>query len=306
VSRSVLALAVALALGCGGHARPEVVKAPSAPGSIVVADGHKVYFDCEGTGSPTVVFLDGWGADSLSWISVSERVARVTRACTYDRFGIGFTAQYQLLPNRPRDARDQVRELEQLLRNARIDAPYVLVGHSWGGTLARLYAGTHYDVKAVVLVDSSSPGQDAALKAALPPERADESQLFAEIRRGSGNALSSPEHLAWQKSLNEARTVTSLGDRPLIVVTARNDFVGVERLYRVWLGLQNRLASLSSRSVHVLAPLSGHFVQTDQPDLVTAAIRAAIGAARNGGRLPPCAAIFRRVQYRTCLPRVGP
>jgi hypothetical protein len=72
-------------------------------------------------------------------------------------------------------------------------------------------------------------------------------------------------------------------------------------LTRVWRRLQNRLASLSSRSVHVLAVLSGHFVQADQPKLVTAAVRAAVDASRNDGRLPSCAAIFRHVQYRNCL-----
>jgi hypothetical protein len=54
----VLLVAALVLAGCGGKARPKVVKARSLPESIVVADGHKVYFDCEGKGSPTVVFLN--------------------------------------------------------------------------------------------------------------------------------------------------------------------------------------------------------------------------------------------------------
>jgi pimeloyl-ACP methyl ester carboxylesterase len=279
-----------------------VVKARLPPGSVVVADGHKVYFDCEGKGSPTVVFLNGWGDDSSTWISVFDPTSRLTRSCVYDRAGTGQTVTYGPLPRRARDAHDQVRELEQLLRNGDIKTPYVLVGHSWGGALARFYAGTHDDVKAVVLVDASSPGQDAAIKAALPPEKTGEPPLLQELRRPPGAALTAPEYLAWHKSLTEVGDVTSLGDRPLIVITAGNTFLGFKDvMFPVWLKLQNQQASLSTRSVHVLAPTSGHYVQTEAPELVVAAIRAAVRATRNGGRLASCGEIFRNVANRRCL-----
>jgi pimeloyl-ACP methyl ester carboxylesterase len=115
-------------------------------------------------------------------------------------------------------------------------------------------------------------------------------------------ALANPEFLAWHTSLNEVGEVKSLGDRPEIVVTAATTFAGFEDvMFPVWMGLQKRLASLSSRSVHVLARESGHFVQLDQPDVVLAAVRAAVDAARNDGRLASCAVIFRHVADRTCL-----
>ena len=94
----------------------------------------------------------------------------------------------------------------------------------------------------------------------------------------------------------------SLGERPEIVITAGNTFEGSEDLvFPVWIRLQNRLASLSSRSVHVVARTSGHFVQLDEPALVLAAVRAAVNAARNDGRLASCAAIFGHVGDRTCV-----
>jgi pimeloyl-ACP methyl ester carboxylesterase len=298
---ALLIAALALA-GCGGDTRPKVGKARGLPGSVVMTDGHRVYFDCEGKGSPTVVFLSGWGVESSGWAGVFDGASRVTRTCEYDRYGIGLTSAYGLLPRRARDARDQVRELEQLFRNADIAKPYVLVGHSWGGALARLYAGTHGDVKAVVFVDASSPGQDAAIAAALPPKKPNEPPVLQELRQPVGVALANPEYLAWHKSLNEAGAVKSLGDRPVIVVTAATTFAGFEDvMFPVWLGLQKRLASLSSRSVHVLALRSGHFVQLEQPDLVLAAVRAAVDAVRNDGRLASCAVIFRHVADRTCL-----
>jgi pimeloyl-ACP methyl ester carboxylesterase len=302
VKRGALLLIAAIAVaGCGG-ARPEVVKDRFLPGSVVVADGHRVYFDCEGTGSPTVVFLSGWGVDSSSWLDVLGRTSRLTRSCEYDRYGDGQTNTYGAMTRQARDAHDQVRELEQLLRNGGIAKPYVLVGHSWGGALARLYAGTHDDVRAVVLVDASSPGQDTAIARVLPPEKPGDPVLLQQLRHPHvGVALANPENLEWEKSLDETGEVKSLGDLPLIVVTAGNTFTGFESvLFPVWSRLQNRLASLSSRSVHVLARQSGHFVQLDDPELVVAAARAAVLAARNDGHLARCAAIFR-VTDGTCL-----
>jgi pimeloyl-ACP methyl ester carboxylesterase len=79
-------------------------------------------------------------------------------------------------------------------------------------------------------------------------------------------------------------------------VGARDDV-----LIQVHSALQKRLASLSSRSVHVLATTSTHFVQSDNPDLVLAAVRAAVEAVRNGGRLASCDVIFRDVDGRKCL-----
>src|SRR5262245_43977127 len=215
-------LATALVVAsCGSAAHPGAQKVPSLPGSVVMADGHKVYFDCEGTGSPTVIFVSGWGADSASWSDLFRGTSRITRACVYDRWRVGFTATYEKPgEGRARDGHDQVRELEQLLHNAEIDPPYVLVGHSWGGSLPGLYAGTHDGGKAAVLVDSAVPGQERALMAAVPPPRPGENSSLDSYRHAPpDDPLQNPEQLAFQKSLKEVDEVKSLGDRPLAVIT---------------------------------------------------------------------------------------
>jgi pimeloyl-ACP methyl ester carboxylesterase len=303
--RSVLLLlAVVVAAACGGHDRPPVTKLTSFPGALVEADGHNVYFDCKGRGNPTVVFLSGWGAEAATWDEVFDAVSKETRACTYDRYGVGLTAQYgTAMARRARDAKDQARELEQLLHNADIPKPYVLIGHSWGGALARLYAATHDDVQAVVFVDSASPGQDTALTAALPPRKPGEPAELTQLRDPTiYKALQRPEYLTFRKSLREVGAVGDLGDLPIVVITAGGTFSDATRLlYPTWIRLQNRIAGLSSRSVHVLATTSGHFVQVDDPQLTEAAIAAAVGAARDDGKLVSCAAVFRGVGGARCL-----
>src|SRR3954451_7244358 len=146
--------------GCGGGNGPKPVSAKEQgfPGEVVEADGHKVYFDCRGTGSPTVVFLNGLDEESSNWGNLLEQSADVTRSCAYDRAGLGLTATYGTVGSKVRDAHDEVLELEQLLKNGGIRKPYVFVGHSWGGSLALLYAGTHGgDVKGIVLDDGAVP-----------------------------------------------------------------------------------------------------------------------------------------------------
>jgi len=228
----------------------------------------------------------------------------VTRVCAYDRAGLGFSASRpggMLGPGR-RDALDELRELEALLRNARIEKPLVLVGHSWGGPLVRLYAGRHrHDVSAVVLVDSSSPDQIRAFAGALPPKRPGEAPGLDEWRHSDVLGSENPENLDWGKSMREVATVATLDDLPLVVVTAHlGQFPPPADRYLapVWARLQNGLARLSSRSVHVIALRSSHFVMQDQPDVVVAAVRAALAAARDDGRLPSCAHLFRMAATR--------
>jgi hypothetical protein len=97
--------------------------------------------------------------------------------------------------------------------------------------------------------------------------------------------------------------VKSLGDRPVIVITAGNTFVGFKDvMFPVWLKLQNRLPSLSSRSVHGLSPRSGHYVQAEALELVLAAIRAAVSATQTDGRLASGSEIFRNLANPRCLP----
>src|SRR4051812_27485445 len=111
---AVLVAVLALA-GCGGDGGPKPVKAAGFPGYVVEADAHKVYFDCRGEGSPTVVFLSGWGVEASTWASVFDGSSQVTRSCEYDRYGLGVTGFDGTLPRQARSAHDQVRELEQLL-----------------------------------------------------------------------------------------------------------------------------------------------------------------------------------------------
>jgi pimeloyl-ACP methyl ester carboxylesterase len=124
------------------------------PGRLVDVGGHRLHLHCAGTGTPAVVFDAALGASSLSWSLVAPDVARITRACAYDRAGFGWSEAGPA----PRTAGRIANELAQLLRSADVPPPYVLVGHSFGALVMRIFAVRNRDLTAgLVLVDPAHP-----------------------------------------------------------------------------------------------------------------------------------------------------
>jgi pimeloyl-ACP methyl ester carboxylesterase len=124
------------------------------PGRLIDIGGHALHLMCAGRGSPAVIFDAALGASSLSWSLVLPDVARVTQACAYDRAGMGWSDTGPL----PRTAGRIERELHELLVRANVQPPYILVGHSFGGLAAQLFAARHHDETAgLVLIEPALP-----------------------------------------------------------------------------------------------------------------------------------------------------
>lgn len=124
------------------------------PGDLVDLGGWHLHLHCMGEvdpARPTVVLESGAGGFSVDWSLVQPEVARFVRVCSYDRAGLGWS---DLGPH-PRTMGQLVWELHALLRHARVQPPYVLVGQSYGGLLARLFTLEHREeVAGLVLVES--------------------------------------------------------------------------------------------------------------------------------------------------------
>ncbi len=121
-------------------------------GQLVDVDGYRMHIFCQGEGSPTVIADAGNGDFSITWGLVQPEVAQHTRICVYDRAGYGWSESNPA----PRTARQMVTELHALLKNAEIEGPYILVGHSLGGFNVRMYASLYLEeVVGMVLVDAA-------------------------------------------------------------------------------------------------------------------------------------------------------
>ena len=124
------------------------------PGQVIDVGGHRLHIRCEGSGAPAVVLDAALGGSSLSWSLVQPSLARLTRTCAYDRAGFGWSDPGP----KPRTVGRLVAELRALLGGAGVAPPYILVGHSFGGLVMRLFAARHPgETAGVVLVDPAHP-----------------------------------------------------------------------------------------------------------------------------------------------------
>lgn len=194
------------------------------PGSFYSVGGYQMHIQCSGSGLPTVVMEAAATASWLAWRRVQPQLSQQTRVCSYDRAGHGWS---DLRPG-PRDADHIVGELHDLLNQAGIERPLVLVGHSAGGLYARAYAGRFPgEVAGVALLDASSPRQLDVLpgwRAAFEQNRRDHSARlrWEKLRVWSG----------WERLMGRC-SVEDSGEAPDIVgqyaaMMCRPTFIGGE------------------------------------------------------------------------------
>jgi pimeloyl-ACP methyl ester carboxylesterase len=282
-----------------------------APGKLYEIGGHRLHLDCRGEGSPTVVLSNGLGGISAGWARVTGPVAATTRVCAYDRAGQGWSDAAAS----PQDGVQSADELHTLLTAAGEHGPYVLVGHSTGGTYAMTYAARYPEqVAGLVLLDSSSPEQFTRMPA-YPSQYAMMMRPWYSLRPtlsrlGLGHLLAGTPHLpavdaarvsaitaaprAYRNQRDEvsvipevfaqAQELNTLGDRPLAVLTASATVTGTDG----WADAQNQLAALSTHSVHRTVD-STHEGLLEDASPATESVRAinqVVASARTGTPLP--------------------
>ncbi len=278
---------------------------PDMPGHAYEIDGRRLHLDCHGSGSPTVVVESGLAGTSASWARVVPEVAKTSRVCAYDRAGQGWSEE----GSQPHDGLQAAHDLNALLHAAGEVGPLVLVGHSTGGTYVMTYAAQYPgDVAGMVLLDSSSPDQfeliatmrtefaltrravallptlsrlglgqlvPASFVSRLPQPAADQVRAFATSPHGLRNQRD--EQAAIPALFHQAQALTSLDDRPLVVVTA------TEHDEDRWTDAQDRLVELSTNSSHRFAPVDHPGILDDDAGATVSiqAIEDVVSAVRN-------------------------
>jgi len=320
--RGALALVVVVVAAAAAGVTYEAIAAAQdaaaypPPGRLVNVGGHRLHLSCVGEGSPTVVFESGLANMSADWSKVQPQVGATTRACAYDRAGIGWSDNGE----QPRDSRQIAQELHTLLANAGISGPFVLVGQSFGGLYVRMFADLYPDEAAgMVLVDASHPDMwsrtPPALTAALVPSPAlglayrgmahiGISRLTANFPADCGLT---PQHCgeerAWKVSARatdayiaemgaperdaQVRATRTLGARPLVVLTATDHTTEfgpyAAQVDPLWQQMQNELAALSSNSAHCIVDGATHSsLQAKDAAATSAAIGQVVRAVRDG------------------------
>jgi len=285
-----------------------------APGLLVQSTDHKMHLLVRGpeSGGPTVVLEAGMGSFSPNWYWVQQELATTVRSVAYDRAGLGWSR-----PSRqPRDAQAIAIDLHDALRQADIEPPYVLAGHSFGGLPVRAFADLYPELTAgLVLVDASHPDQWVR----WPTPRADRilelsqrlfgwlgwfgllrtlnltrgisaglpAQQVAELRAGAAlpgfAATEAAQMRSWSLSRQQLSAAQPLGNLPLAVLTVSEQPRGGELLR----ALQTELAELTQdASFEVVQGASHESLVSDRENarVVAKTILAVVQAARDRER----------------------
>jgi pimeloyl-ACP methyl ester carboxylesterase len=248
----------------------------SPPGLLVQVDGHPMHLQVRGpdSGGPTVVLEAGMGSFSPNWYWVQSELAPTVRSVAYDRAGLGWSRRRS---PRQRDAQTIAMELREALREASIEPPYVLAGHSFGGLPVRAFADLYPELTAgLVLVDASHPDQwvrwptphadqilevsqricgwlgwfavlrvlnlSRRISTGLPARQAAQLRAGAALPRYAGTEAA--QIRSWSVSREQLHAAAPLGDLPLAVLAVSEQPVGGELLT----ALQRELAELSENA----------------------------------------------------------
>jgi pimeloyl-ACP methyl ester carboxylesterase len=140
---------------------PTTSTAAAAPVDMYDVGGHKLYMSCQGTGSPTVVYVHGWVNDAdytphLSALKIQELLSDDYRVCLYDRRNVGSSEVVDAVQT----PADMLKDMEKVLRVGGTTPPYILMAASFGGLLAYSYLNHHPEnVTGMVMIDTTFPDE---------------------------------------------------------------------------------------------------------------------------------------------------
>jgi pimeloyl-ACP methyl ester carboxylesterase len=267
-----LLLSALLLVGCAADDSEPVEPSAAAPPSPTVGEPvTDLHVECTGDGEPTVVMVAGLDTSGVVFNGIADRLSGTTRTCWYDRAGIGDSAPLADGAPEPTPG-SAAADLRASLASHGVDAPYVVLGWSYGGLVAQAYALAYpEDLSGLVLEDTSVRAQFT------DPEMIDDRFVWSD----GGREVDTD-------ALVEQLSAIDFGNVPLAVLSQDSR----EPWAKAWLRHHDELARASTEGVHVVGVGSGHVMHEDVPDLLVAAVEAVWAAAAEGSPLGTCDARF--------------
>ncbi len=244
--------------------------------TLVQTGKYRLNFQVIEGGGLTILLESGGGMDSREWNRIAPELAHKTGATivSYDRAGFGKSD----LPETPHDMREEVAWLWQRLQKLELDKELILVGHSFGGWMIRLFASEHPDVvRGMVFVDPFTNEfvdllgmeylDDHPLAGKIPFDTSQPDKLSKFQRavvRMVGDGLAPKMEIMRKTSIPSGV--------PVVVITCGKPFLPKTEEQKAWRLSHEQLTASIKGATLIVAEKSGHMIPGIQPDLIVEAV----------------------------------
>ena len=242
---------------------------------LIDVGGRKLHGCVYGKGSPTVVLVSGLEAPQRYWNPVIPELAAKATVVTYDRPGVGQSEIGGLPTHGERSAKD----LQVLLAKLGVPKPYILVGHSYGGSVVRLFASMYPNVMGgLVLEDTQHEDVLTEMRKILAGK---DLEAFDKLMADRFNAPENPKTEADYRNMTREQLKKSgpLPRIPLVVLAAAGrakamapifSAEAIEKMARLDGELNDQLAALIPGGKLMIIEGTGHNIHLDKPEALIA------------------------------------
>jgi alpha-beta hydrolase superfamily lysophospholipase len=251
--------------------------------STVIAQPHSetkktnIFYVQKGNGTPSVVFVSGMAHDHKTWQIIQDSLSPTTTTISYDRAGLGESP----LNGQSKDLASMAQELNMLLQNAHVDEPAILVGHSMGCQIIKMFASRHPEkVAGVVFID---PGYDEdVLRSRISDSLWHERDAAIKKYQPQFNAGQKSEENAHQQIAKDADNITKFPKVPVVMFTATmiTQFPGNPIEQQVKKERHELWLKQMPQAKHIFVSKSWHYIHVDAPEEVIREIRAMVTMVR--------------------------
>ncbi len=256
---------------------------------MIDVGGRKLDCCVYGKGAPTVVLVSGLEAPQAYWNSVIPELAARTTVVTYDRAGVGKSEIGDLPTHGERSARD----LQALLDRLNVPKPYILVGHSYGGNVVRLFASMDpEDMGGLILEDTQHEDVLVELRKII---KGKDLEAFDRLMTDRFRTPEDPKTEADYREITreQLRESQPLPRIPFVVLTSSGraeamrpifSDEAIEEIDSSDRALNEKLAALIPGGRHIIVEGTGHDIHVDKPEALIVPLLEMIKEAREKNR----------------------
>jgi pimeloyl-ACP methyl ester carboxylesterase len=246
--------------------------------NMIDVGGRKLHCCVYGNGSPTVVLVSGLEAPQAYWNSVIPDLATITTVMTFDRAGIGKSEIGDL----PTHGEQSAKDLHVLLDKLAVPRPYILVGHSYGGSVVRLFASMcPADMGGLILEDTQHEDVLNELRKIL---KGKDLEAFEQLVVARFSAPENPKTEADYRNITREQVSKSkpLPRMPFVILTSGSDRAeamrpmfsdeAIEKIAELDCALNNKLAALIPGGRLIIVEGAGHDIHVGKPEALIAPV----------------------------------